>query len=88
MADPQDMAVQMARLEERMKTMQAEYETGLERIAGDHKAALESMERRMTERDLQSAQRDKANIQWFAGMIFGAAVLIIAVIGLMIRFDG
>lgn len=34
------------------------------------------------------AKRDKSNIQWIAAMIFGASVLIIAVIGLMIRSGG
>ncbi len=38
---PHELSERIARLEERMKTMQAEYTTALERIAGDQKAVLE-----------------------------------------------
>jgi len=32
------------------------------------------------------AKRDRATVQWIVGVVFGAALLIIAVTGLMIRF--
>ncbi len=79
--DNHALARQLAVLEERMNTRQAEYESALERIAGDHRDALGRLQTDM-------AKRDKSNIQWIAAMIFGASVLIIAVIGLMIRSGG
>ncbi len=71
-----------------MNTRQAEYESALERIAGDHRDALGRLQTDMAARDAENAKRDKSNIQWIAAMIFGASVLIIAVIGLMIRSGG
>ena len=65
-----------------MKTMQAEYETGLERIAGEHKAALERLERRMAERDSEAARRDKDNTRWQIGLWLAAIV----VLGFLIRW--
>ena len=73
--DIHHLARQVAIPEERMKTMQAEYETGLERIAGENKAALERLERRI-------AERDKDNTRWQIGLWLAAIV----VLGFLIRW--
>ncbi len=64
----------MARLEERMNTMQARYEGALERLRTDIATGRED-----------AVKRDKANIQWLVGTVFGAAILIITVLGLLLR---
>ena len=60
--------VRLARLEERMKTMQADYRTDIATLAK------------------QLAERDTTNTRWLVGCIAVAAVLIVAAIGVLIRW--
>ncbi|MCY4300306.1 MAG: hypothetical protein OXC68_01035 [Aestuariivita sp.] len=79
----------MARLEERMETMQAKYEGALDRnnAAFDRlRADMANFREDAEKREKDAAYRDKANIQWMAGLVLGAAVLIIAVLGILIRW--
>ena len=69
-----DLATRLAALEERMKTMQAEYKTDIALLAKQN-----------AERDTRIAERDTANTRWLVGSIAVAAVFIVAVLGLLIR---
>ena len=69
--DNHQLARQLAVLEERMNTHQATYETALERL-----------ERRMAERDAESAKRDKDNLRWQVGLWIAAVVII----GILVRW--
>ena len=60
-----------------MKTNQAEYERALERFAGDHKAALERIERKF-------AERNRDNTRWQTGLWVAAIVIP----GILIRWPG
>ena len=66
-----DLARQLAVLEERMEGHQARYETGLERL-----------ERKMAERDVEMAKRDKDNLRWQIGLWVAAVVIL----GILIRW--
>ncbi len=72
----------MARLEEGLKTMKAEYEGALDR----NNAAFERLRADMALHREDGAKRDKANIQWIVGTVFGATVLIIAFMSLLVRW--
>ncbi len=39
----------------------------------------------MAKRDAEAAKRDTANIQWIVGTVFGATVVIIAVMSVLLR---
>ena len=67
---PHQLSERIARVEERLKTMQAEYEGALERLSR------------------QLAERDTANTRWVVGSIAVAAVFIVAVVGLLLRWPG
>jgi len=58
-----------------METQLAKNESAIDRLRAD-----------MEKRDKEAAHRDKATIQWIAGLVLGAAVLIIAVLGILIRW--
>ena len=64
------LSANLAALEERMNTKQAEYEGALERLGR------------------QLAERDAANTRWLIGSIAVAAIFIVAVLGLLIRWPG
>jgi len=78
------LETQVARLEERMKTMQAEYKTDMALLAKQIGDQLTEQEIRNTERSERTterwAQRETANIRWIIGTIAVAAGLIIAAI--------
>ena len=69
--DYADLAAQLARLEERMETKQAQYETGLARL-----------ETRITRLAEEGAKRDKDNLRWLVGLWVAAIV----VLGILIRW--
>jgi len=71
-----DLRVQIARLEERMKTMQAEYKTDIALLARQ----IVEQEARNTERSGRWAERQIVNIRWLAATIFAAAGLSIAAV--------
>lgn len=75
MSDNNQLVRQLAKLEERMNTMQAKYEGALDRLRADMAAGREA-----------DAKRDKANIQWIVGTVAAAAILIIAVLGFLLRW--
>ena len=109
-------AVRLARVEERMNTKHAQYETGLQRQEArtaerDAKidAKLEEFATKMAERDVKMAERiakmavhdakmaehiakieerDTANTRWIVGTIAVTALLIVAVLGLLMRWPG
>jgi len=60
--DNHELARQLAVLEERMNTHQAEYRTDIARLAED-----------IARRDAELAKRDKTNIQWMTGI--GIAII-------------
>ncbi|MCY4300304.1 MAG: hypothetical protein OXC68_01025 [Aestuariivita sp.] len=72
----------MARLEERMETMQAKYEGALDR----NNAAFDRLRADMAGFREDAEKRDKENQRWIVGLVLGAAVLIIAVLGILIRW--
>ena len=69
----EDLARQLAVLEERMKTMQAEYKTDIAMLAADN-----------AKRDAEHAKRDKDNLRWQVGLWIAAVVII----GVLIRWPG
>jgi len=77
--DNRGLAHRIALLEERMNTNSAENETALERMNTSLTSRFDGLQ-------IEIANRDKANIQWMAGLVLGAAVLIIAVLGILIRW--
>ncbi|MCY4167735.1 MAG: hypothetical protein OXE82_05595 [Rhodobacter sp.] len=68
--DIHELARQVAVLEERMKTMHAEYEGALDRLRAD-----------MERRDADAAKRDKDNLRWQIGLWIAAVVIL----GVLIR---
>jgi len=58
----------------------------MEIMKADLSATLEGFRTDAERRDKEAIQRDKANIQWIAGLVLGTAILIIAVLGLLIRW--
>ena len=78
--DIHGLARQQAVLEERMNTMQAEYETALERFGRQTDTALERMERRISE-------RDRGNMRWQVGITIGAVAVGVAILGAFIALD-
>ena len=68
---PQDPAVKLAVLEERMKTMQAEYKTDIAMLAADN-----------ARRDAEHAKRDKDNLRWQVGLWIATVVIL----GILIRW--
>ena len=78
---PHELSERTARLEERMKTMQAEYKTDIALLA---KTIAEDNAKRDTEaakRDTEAAKRDKDNLRWQVGLWIAAIV----VLGFIIR---
>ena len=67
----EDLARQLAVLEERMKTMQAEYESALDRFRADMAAHRED-----------SAKRDKDNLRWQIGLWVATVVIL----GIIVRW--
>ena len=82
--DNHELARQFAVLEERMKTMQAENETALERISGEHRAALDRLRADMAQ--LAATLTDRhATARWWqtailSGVIAAAAGIVTAII--------
>ena len=66
-----DLARQLAVLEERMKTMQAEYESALDRFRADMATHRED-----------SAKRDKDNLRWQIGLWVATVVIL----GIIVRW--
>ena len=62
----------------------------MNRHSAENETALEQMNKSLTSRfdglQIEIANRGKATIQWMAGLVLGAAVLIIAVLGILIRW--
>ena len=73
---PHELSERTARLEERMKTMQAEYKTDIALLA---KTIAEDN----AKRDTEAAKRDKDNLRWQVGLWIAAIV----VLGFIIRFS-
>ena len=65
--------MKLAVLEERMKTMQAEYKTDIAMLAADN-----------AKRDAEHAKRDKDNLRWQVGLWIAAVVIL----GVLIRWPG
>ncbi len=80
-----DLRVQMARLEEHMKTMQAEYKTDIallaERLA-DRDARLE---KEMADGRAEAARRETSLVTRLTVMV-GVAVAILSVVGAFLAF--
>lgn len=69
---PQDPAVKLAVLEERMKTMQAEYKTDIAMLAADN-----------AKRDAEHAKRDKQQLLAIAGIVGLATAILGVLIGVL-----
>ena len=67
MVDGTPLAAQIAILEERMKTRQAEYETGLERLS-----------RQISEHEARLAARDTALIKWIVGVAVALGAILLS----------
>ena len=70
--DNHELARQFAVLEERMKTMQAEYRTDIARLAED-----------MAKRDAARSERDATARWWQTTIIIGAVAVALGVAGLV-----
>ena len=68
-ADDETLAVQLARLEERMNTMQAEYKTDIARLAED-----------MARRDADASKRETMRAWTTIGTMIGVVALATTVI--------
>ena len=70
------LRARIARLEERMETMKAEYRTDIARLAED--MAKRDMEAAnvAARRDAEAAKRDKENLRWVIGLFITAIVII------------
>ncbi len=93
--DIHELARQVAVLEERMKTMQAEYERGLERIAGENRAALErnnaAFERLradMARHREDAAKRETRLIVAIVATVIGGGGLAVGFLALLIGLPG
>ena len=89
MPDIAQVSRQVAILEERMATKQAEYETGLERIAGETRAALERnnaafdrLRADMANRELRLERAINGRDRWLYGLLIS---LLVAVVLILIR---
>jgi len=80
--DNRELAHRFALLEARMDTQLAKNESAIDRM----NALIADLKTENANRGKEAATRDKATIQWIAGLVFGATVLIIAVLGLLIRW--
>ncbi len=80
--DTHELARQVAVLEERMNTKQAEYESALDRLRSDMRADMSRLSEGMARRDTESAKRDKDNTRWQIGLWLAAIV----VLGFLIRW--
>ena len=69
--DTHGLARQFAVLEERMKTMQADYKTDIAMLG-----------KQIAERDAEQTRRDKDNLRWQVGLWIAAVVII----GVLIRW--
>ena len=80
--DIHDLARQVAVLEERMNTRQAEYESALDRLRADMTRLTDEAARSAAKRDVEAARRDKDNTRWQIGLWVAAIV----VLGILIRW--
>ena len=92
MSETNELARQLAVIEERMETRQAETGAALERLRAETSTAFERLradlakrDADLAKRDADLAKRDKDNIRWQVGLWLGAVILIIAVLGMLIR---
>ena len=67
-----ELAKQVAVLEERMNTKQAEYKTDIARLAEQHA----QLEKKLAERDTRLAERDSRFILLFVSLIVGATAFL------------
>ena len=75
-----ELARQLAVLEERMKTMQAEYKTYIARLA----EIMAKRDAEAAKRDAEAAKRDKDNLRWIVGLWIAAVVIV----GVLVRWPG
>ena len=80
--DIHDLARQIAVLEERMNTRQAEYESALDRLRANMTRLTDEATRSAAKRDVEAARRDVDNMRWQ----FGLWAVAIVVIGILIRW--
>ena len=76
-----ELALQVATLEERMNTHQAEYKTDIAQLSGDTRSAIERLRADMASWKADAASRETRIIL----AVFGAAALATAVLGFLIR---
>ncbi len=76
-AAEQELAKQIAVLEQTMETHKQEYKTDIARLA-------EQIAKRDIERDAEAHKRDKDNLRWQIGLWVAAIVIL----GFIIRFPG
>ncbi len=83
-----DLRVQVARLEERMNTMQAEYKTDIALLAeqlAERDARLAERDVRLAERDARLAEQRGARDARLLGGVLGIIGLGLVVLGFLIR---
>ncbi|MCY3981453.1 MAG: hypothetical protein OXE76_16320 [Alphaproteobacteria bacterium] len=73
---PHELSERIARLEERMKTMQAEYKTDIARLAEDNAKRDARLAEDMGKRDTEAARRETRLILALAGMIALAVAIL------------
>ncbi|MCY4301870.1 MAG: hypothetical protein OXC68_09090 [Aestuariivita sp.] len=65
-----------------MNTQLAKNESAIDRLRAD----MEKRDKEAMNRDKDAIQREKENQRWIVGLVLGATILIIAVLGLLIRW--
>ena len=73
---PHELSERIARLEERMKTMQAEYKTDIARLAEYMAKRDTEAAKQAAKRDAEAAKRHKENLRWQIGLWVAAIVVL------------
>jgi len=82
--NPEQLAVQMGRLEERMKTMQAEYKTDIARLDAGLRADISRLAEDSAKRDTEATKRETRLTLTFTGLMISA----VTILGVLIAFVG
>lgn len=86
--DNHELARQIAVLEERMNTHQAEHESALDRLRADIRADMGRLSEGMARRDTEAAKRETRLIVTIAGLMIGISGLAVAFLAFLVGLSG
>ncbi len=86
--DNHELDRRLAVLEERMKTMQAEHESALDRLRADIRADMGRLSEGMAQRDTEAARRGTRLIVTIAGLMIGISGLAVAFLAFLVGLPG